>query len=36
MSFVVPRCLAHFPPADTYESRGDAADVSFTNAQLVS
>lgn len=22
------RCLAHFPPADTYESRGDAADVS--------
>lgn len=22
------RCLAHFPPADTYESRGNAADVS--------
>ena len=22
------RCLAHFPPADTYESRGDVKDVS--------
>ena len=22
------RCLAHFPPADTYESRANAADVS--------
>ena len=27
LSFLL-RCLAHFPPADTYESRGDAADVS--------
>ncbi|XP_068702429.1 alpha-mannosidase 2C1-like [Montipora foliosa] len=28
------RCLAHFPPADTYESRGDAADVLKTVKQL--
>ncbi|CAH3126967.1 unnamed protein product [Porites lobata] len=28
------RCLAHFPPADTYESRGDAADVIKTVRQL--
>lgn len=28
------RCLAHFPPADTYESRGDAADVIKTVKQL--
>ena len=26
--FYLFRCLAHFPPADTYESRGNAADVS--------
>ena len=25
--FSLVRCLAHFPPADTYESRGNAADV---------
>ncbi|XP_078370059.1 alpha-mannosidase 2C1-like isoform X2 [Oculina patagonica] len=28
------RCLAHFPPADTYESRGNAADVIKTVKQL--
>lgn len=28
------RCLAHFPPADTYESRGNAADVLKTVKQL--
>nr|XP_058950702.1 alpha-mannosidase 2C1-like [Pocillopora verrucosa] len=28
------RCLAHFPPADTYESRANAADVLKTVRQL--
>ncbi|PFX33378.1 Alpha-mannosidase 2C1 [Stylophora pistillata] len=28
------RCLAHFPPADTYESRANAADVIKTVRQL--
>lgn len=29
-------CLAHFPPADTYESRGDAKDVSCGTLEFLS
>ncbi|XP_032228742.2 alpha-mannosidase 2C1 isoform X2 [Nematostella vectensis] len=28
------KCLTHFPPADTYESRGDAKDVLKTSSNL--
>ena len=28
------RCLSHFPPADTYESRANAADVSCFALQI--